>query len=94
MPKDQINFLDTPDALEVVAAVEHERWSHWQRYLHEQCTSLRDGSLVIPSHLVGRWARQMTTSYSELSDDEKASDREQAREYIAALKRIAEPPSL
>lgn len=70
---------------EVIAAIEHERWSHWQRYLHEQCTVNEDGSLTIPAELVKRWARQMSTPYDSLSDKEKDSDREQATAYLRAI---------
>lgn len=78
--------LDTPELIEIVANVEHERWSHWQRYLHQQCVQGADGSLVIPAELVTRWARQMDTSYAQLSEAEKESDREQAIEYLDALR--------
>lgn len=63
-------------ALEALAALEHERWSHWQRYLHEQCESNSDGSLTIPADLVNRWKRQMATPYQLLQEKEKKSDRE------------------
>lgn len=86
MLEDFSRFLEAHTTLEVVASVEHERWSHWQRYLHGQCSELDDGRLVIPTHLVKRWMKQMDTPYTQLSDEEKESDREQAREYIAALK--------
>ena len=89
MNGDLVAFLVSDDTLERIAATEHERWSHWQQYLHEQCRRLDDGSLVIPSELAVRWETQMKTPYSELSEREKDSDREQAREYIAALKRAA-----
>lgn len=69
----------------VVAATAHERWAHWQRYLHGQCTQLDDGSLVIPADLVTRWTHQLSTQYAELTEPEKDSDRDQAREYLAAL---------
>ncbi len=74
------------DLREVVAAIEHERWSHWQRYLHEQCEVNEDGSLTIPAELATRWARQMNTSYDALTEKEKDSDREQADAYIHALR--------
>ncbi|GLB68752.1 hypothetical protein [Arthrobacter mangrovi] len=83
-----VDFLQTEAALEAVAAVEHDRWAHWQRYLHAQCIEGQDGSLLIPATLVDRWSRQLSTPYSELSDSEKDSDREQAREYLAALIRV------
>ena len=82
------NFFDNPKTLEAIAEVEHERWSLWQRYLHEQCTPNEDGTLVIPAHLVTRWRRQMETPYSELSNEEKESDREQAVSYIEVLRNL------
>lgn len=79
-------FLSTTAALEITASVEHARWAHWQKYLHEQCRLLDDGSLLIPAQLVTRWEQQIATPYEALSDQEKESDREQAREYLDALK--------
>lgn len=70
-----------------LAAVEHERWSHWQRYLHDQCSHAEDGSLIIPRELAERWTRQATTDYIDLSETEKSSDREQVREYLRVLAR-------
>lgn len=79
--------LDSDDLLEQLAAAEHERWSHWQCYLHEQCIRGDDGSLTIPADQVRRWSRQMTTPYSELSDNERESDREQVRRYLPLIAR-------
>ncbi len=80
--------LNSPEMLEALAAVEHERWSHWQRYLHSRCTRNSDGSLTIPAHEVSRWERQMHTKYLELTDAEKESDREQAGEYLDVLRQL------
>ena len=79
--------LSSEEVLEVIAAVAHERWSHWQRFLHAQCIENPDGSLTIPADDVVRWTRQMQTRYSDLTEAEKESDRQQAREYIDALRR-------
>jgi hypothetical protein len=73
------------DLVEKLAAVEHERWSHWQRYLHEQCTRQPDGSLLLPAELVARWEKQIATKYAELDDKEKESDREQVRKYLPII---------
>jgi hypothetical protein len=70
------------ELVETLAAIEHERWSHWQHYLHEQCDPGRDGALIIPADLVKRWERQASTSYSALSEREKESDREQVQKYL------------
>ncbi|MFF3657341.1 hypothetical protein [Streptomyces olivochromogenes] len=80
--------------MEELASVEHERWSHWQRYLHSQCVRDNDdGSLIIPAVLVQRWEQQMNTPYSELSEKEKESDREQVRRYLPIIAGMFEPPA-
>ncbi|AYF30492.1 hypothetical protein CSH63_24195 [Micromonospora tulbaghiae] len=77
--------LQSGSLMEALAALEHERWSHWQRYLHSQCRPVSDGSLVIPAELVARWAEQMATPYAQLSEEEKDSDREQVGRYLPVI---------
>jgi hypothetical protein len=88
MATDPMDALDAPETLEALSSVEHERWSHWQRYLHSRCVTNDDGSLIIPPDLVAQWTRQMATDYADLTEEEKESDREQAREYLSALKQL------
>jgi hypothetical protein len=71
--------------LEQLAAVEHERWSHWQRYMHSRCVRHPDGSLLLPADLVARWEKQIDTKYSQLDEKEKESDREQVRKYLPLI---------
>lgn len=71
--------------IEVLAAVEHQRWSHWQAYLHGVCERNDDGSLTIPAALVERWERQIATPYDDLSEVEKESDRAEVRKTMAAI---------
>jgi len=69
---------------EKLAAIEHERWADWQRYMHSKCDKdelVSTGRLVIPANLVEQWERQIVTSYAELSEEEKESDRDQVRRY-------------
>lgn len=73
---------DLHHLLERLAAIEHERWSHWQQYLHSKCVPQPDGSLLIPADLVARWQAQISKTYNELSEEEKESDREQVRKYL------------
>lgn len=84
-PDELLSALHAEALLETLAALEHERWSHWQRYLHSQCQSKDDGSLTIPAELVSRWTEQMSRPYVELSEDEKESDREQVRRYLPTI---------
>lgn len=77
--------LESADAVEQLAAIEHERWAHWQQYVHEQCERQDDGSLLIPAELAGRWQAQIETPYTELSEQEKDSDREQVHRYVPVI---------
>ena len=84
---------------EKLAAIEHQRWADWQRYVHSLCYENKGiggeltGELTIPSELVRRWERQIETPYHELSEKEKDSDREQVDRYwqliTADRKRVA-----
>ena len=86
-----MNALDK--LLETLASVEHERWSHWQRYVHSKCVPQGDdGALLIPADLVKRWERQIGTPYSDLANEEKESDREQVRKYLPLIVRAFGKP--
>ena len=71
--------------LEDFARIEHERWSHWQKYMHSKGTRQPDGSLLIPADLVERWDRQLSMRYENLSDKEKDSDRQQVLKYFSQI---------
>ena len=71
--------------IEQLAAVEHERWSHWQRYLHSKGVRQPDGSLLLPADLVARWEKQIVMKYADLGDQERESDREQVRKYFPLI---------
>jgi len=78
-----LEFLDT--LTDELAAVEHRRWARWQQYMHNSCERRPDGSIVVPAKLVERWERQIATSFADLDDGEKESDREQVREYLPII---------
>jgi len=71
---------------EKLADIEHQRWSDWQRYLHSLCVKNEDGSLTIPIKSVKHWERQINTSYKDLTEKEKDSDREQVDRYWPLIK--------
>jgi hypothetical protein len=77
--------LESLQTVELLAAIEHERWASWQRYLHDHCQRLEDGSLVIPPELALRWEAQIETPYADLSEHEKDSDREQVHRYLPTI---------
>ncbi|MBY3383216.1 hypothetical protein [Rhizobium laguerreae] len=76
------------ELVEELAAIEHQRWAHWQQYMHSEAERQADGSLVIPADLVKRWERQIKTVYDQLPDDERASDREQVMKYLPLVQRF------
>lgn len=84
MDQQQIATL-LDDIIDELAHIEHERWAHWQRYMHGKCEHRADGTLVIPADLVTQWERQIATPYCELSEAEKESDREQVRKYLPTI---------
>jgi hypothetical protein len=64
----------------------HEVWASWAGYmLMDVGIQNEDGSITIPKSSVERWNRQMTTPYSELSEKEKNSDRQIARNLIKRM---------
>lgn len=75
----------TNELFEKLAALEHERWAKWQRYLHSKCVKNEDGSLTIPKSLVNHWTREIDTPYSHLSEIEKEMDRKEVKKYLRLL---------
>lgn len=73
--------------VEELAALEHQRWAHWQKYVHDKGQRQPDGSIVLPADLVAHWERQINTQYADLTAEEKDSDREQVKKYRPLLER-------
>ena len=73
------------DLREQLAAMQHEIWAHWMRYQFSRCIVNADGSLTSPADYVERWRRQMETTYSQLPEPERESDREQADKILQIL---------
>lgn len=74
------------DLFEKLSSLEHSQWSRWMEYLFSKSQSNCNGSVTIPKELVDRWTRQMNTDYSDLSEKEKESDRDQAKHVMYILK--------
>jgi hypothetical protein len=86
------------ELFEKLAAIEHERWADWQKYVHGKLIAHRkldckttqnpEGNFddfVLSKELFDHWERQIKTPYAELSEEEKESDREQVRRYWELL---------
>ncbi|WP_199084607.1 hypothetical protein [Bosea sp. ASV33] len=73
------------ELMEALASIEHERWAHWQSYVHSKAIRQPDGSLLLPPELVEKWERQIATKYADLTEREKESDREQVNKYLPLI---------
>ena len=78
----------TKELIERLAAIEHQRWADWQKYMHSKCKSNGVGELLIPAELVRQWERQIATPYADLSEAEKGSDRDQVRRYWPLIEKM------
>lgn len=74
--------------IEEGAALEHERWAGWQKYMFSKGVKYPDGDFHLPSELYERWLRQINTPYSELSEAEKESDRKEVRKYLPLISKL------
>lgn len=82
------------DLREALAAYAHEAWSGWMKYMVSKIkfTSQRalsqegEVQMWLSNGLRHRWQRQMNTSYEELPESEKESDRKEADRIIQIFK--------
>ena len=77
------------ELIEQLADHAHASWTHWMRYLFSRSEMQPDGSVVIPAGLVERWQRQIATSYADLSETEKQSDRNQVMLSLHVIRQFA-----
>lgn len=82
----------TGDLVERLAAIEHERWADWQKWCHKVLREQLNpnGCDNDLEDVLRRWDRQIGTPYSELSEAEKQSDRDQVMRYWPLVQQEAE----
>ena len=87
--KKQINKKNLwgKEFVEKGADLEHKRWARWQSYLFSKSEWTKNGYLI-PKELCFKWQRQIDTSYSELSEEEKESDRKEVRKYLPQIRQL------
>ena len=69
--------------IELLAALSHESWAGWTRWMMEKWNETHANGETFRQ----RWTRQMMTPYAELSEQEKESDREEARKVLSILRK-------
>lgn len=91
--------LDHAELREQLADLEHQQWAHWTRHMLTRLGLLDESGgvrflaarLMPGSRLVDlkRWESQCNTTYHNLSESEKNSDREWADRVLAIVKPAA-----
>jgi len=69
---------------EKLAGLAHDQWAGWMEYLFFKSKQV-DGCVVIPAWANERWRRQVATRYTDLSEEEKDSDRSEADKFLAVF---------
>lgn len=80
-----ISIIDSPELLEILADIEHERWSGWEEY---RDTKIGGRHAASGEWFGDRWRRQRETPYAYLTEAEKESDRVEARKGLAAIRQF------
>lgn len=70
---------------ERLAALAHEQWSGWMRYLFRFGHFNSDGTFTMDAEQVARWRRQAATGYEDLPENEKESDRKEADRVLEVI---------
>lgn len=81
---------DTGDLVEALSALAHEQWAGWMLYLFKHGQLNDDGTFTIDADSARRWSRQVCTTYENLPENEKESDRKEARCVLEVLKKWIE----
>lgn len=76
-------------AIELLASIEHDRWSRWMRWVYQNGAWNPDGSFTIVADRAQRWSSLAATDYFDLDDPTKEYDREEVRRTLAALEQSA-----
>lgn len=84
-----MNTTDIEGLRKQLAAIEHERWSDWQAWMHSILR--RSGELTEGAdEILSRWDKQIRTPYAELSAKEQDSDMEQVDRYWPLIEKYTE----
>jgi hypothetical protein len=82
--------MDREELLERLADLEHQQWIEWTKYMLDKLYPLfSPDALADESRLedLNRWNKQIETSYEDLSEKEKESDRKFARKIMFLTER-------
>lgn len=96
------------EAREKLAALEHDQWTHWTKYMLDVLGPLlaygrgvadeaarhgvADARATAAREALARWRRQIETPYCDLAEQEKDSDRQWADKAIEIIQAAPEAP--
>lgn len=69
------------DIVEVMAELAHSQWAGWAQWMFDNMSETH----ISGETYVDRWTRQIATPYADLSEEEKESDRVEARKMIEKM---------
>ena len=73
---------DDAELIDRLAAWSHKSWAGWTAWMIEKWDVTHDSGETFQA----RWKRQIATPYEALSEQEKESDRSEAREILAIVR--------
>jgi len=76
-----LDKLESSELLEVLAAIEHERWSGWERHRES----------VVCEEREEHWRKIREVPYADLPEYSKESDRTEARKTLAVIREFLTP---
>lgn len=73
----------SPELIEILAAHAHKQWAGWAKWMAEHWYTTTTGKESFQQ----RWERQAKTDYADLSEQEKESDRVEARNWLLEIRK-------
>ena len=73
---------------EKLAEYAHESWCGWMDYLFSKGIFHDDGTFTLEAWAAERWRRQAITSYNDLPENEKESDRKEADKMMEIINNV------
>lgn len=74
--------MTTKEIKERFAALEHQRWSNWMKYLFTKGKVTKEGHFQIDKIFYEWWEKESKTPYSNLQESQKISDRKEVGKYF------------
>lgn len=88
-PKQSGGDNATDKLVEILAEIEHERWSGWMKWVYQNGKWLEDDSFIITPSKANRWFTLTNVQYNDLDEATKEYDRIEVRKTLQAVEKFA-----